>query len=167
MDYRALNKISVKDRYPLPLIKETMNGLEGMKFFTKIDIISAFNNVRMKEGYEKFTTFLTRFSLFESLVMPFRLTRALVTFQRFINDSLREYLDQFCSIYLDDILIYSKTKEEYTEYIRKVLQRLREAGLFVKISKCEFFITETKFLSLIVSRDGFKIDPEKVKIILE
>jgi hypothetical protein len=93
MDYRALNEISVKDRYPLPLIKETMNGLEGMKFFTKIDIISAFNNVRMKEGYEKFTTFLTRFSLFESLVMPFRLTRALVTFQRFINDSLREYLD--------------------------------------------------------------------------
>jgi hypothetical protein len=92
---------------------------------------------------------------------------ALVTFQRFINDSLREYLDQFCSTYLDDILIYSKTKEEHTEHIRKVLQRLREAGLFTKISKCEFFITETKFLSLIVSRDGFKMDPEKVKIILE
>jgi hypothetical protein len=167
MDYRALNEISVKDRYPLPLIKETMNGLEGMKFFTKIDIISAFNNVRMKEGHEKFTAFLTRFGLFESLVMPFGLTGAPATFQRFINDSLREYLDQFCSAYLDDILIYSKTKEEHTEHIRKVLQRLREAGLFAKISKCEFFVTETKFLGLIVGRDGFKMDPEKVKTILE
>jgi hypothetical protein len=76
MDYRALNEISVKDRYPLPLVKETLNSLEGMKFFIKIDIISAFNNVRMKEGHEKLTAFLTRFGLFESLVMPFRLTGA-------------------------------------------------------------------------------------------
>jgi hypothetical protein len=167
MDYRALNEISVKDRYPLPLIKETLNNLEGMKFFTKIDIISAFNNVRMKEGHEKLTAFLTRFGLFESLVMPFGLTGAPATFQRFINDSLREYLDQFCSAYLDDILIYSKTETEHTEHVRKVLQRLREAGLFAKISKCEFFVTETKFLGLIVGRDGFKMDPEKVKTILE
>jgi hypothetical protein len=167
MDYRALNEISVKDRYPLPLVKETLNSLEGMKFFTKIDIISAFNNVRMKEGHEKLTAFLTRFGLFESLVMPFGLTGAPATFQRFINDSLRGYLDQFCSAYLDDILIYSKTKEEHTEHVRKVLQRLREAGLFAKISKCEFFVTETKFLGLIVGRDGFKMDPEKVKTILE
>jgi hypothetical protein len=121
MDYRALNEISVKDRYPLPLVKETLNSLEGMKFFTKIDIISAFNNVRMKEGHEKLTAFLTRFGLFESLVMPFGLTGAPATFQRFINDSLRGYLDQFCSAYLDDILIYSKTKEEHTEHVRKVL----------------------------------------------
>jgi hypothetical protein len=113
MDYRALNEVSVKDRYPLPLIKETLNNLEGMKYFTKIDIISAFNNVRMKEGHEKLTAFLTRFGLFESLVMPFGLTGAPATFQRFINDSLRDYLDQFCSAYLDDILIYSKTEEEH------------------------------------------------------
>ena len=121
IDYRALNEILVKDRYPLPLIKETLNNLEGMQFFTKIDIISAFNNVRIKEGYEKLTTFLTRFRLFKSLVIPFGLTGAPVTFQRFINDSLREYLDQFCSAYLDDILIYSKTKAEHTEHVRKVL----------------------------------------------
>lgn len=128
MDFRALNEISVKDRYPLPLIKETLNNLNGMKYFTKIDIISAFNNVRMKEGHEKFTAFLTRFGLFESLVMPFGLTGAPATFQRFINDALREYLDRFCSAYLDDILIYSKTKEEHLEHVRQVLERLRRAG---------------------------------------
>jgi hypothetical protein len=150
VDYRALNEISVKDRYPLPLIKETLNNLEGMKYFTKIDIISAFNNVRMKGGSEHLTAFLTRFGLFESLVMPFGLTGAPATFQRFINDVLREYLDQFCSAYLDDILIYSKTKEEHKIHVRKVLERLRKAGLFAKLSKCEFFVTETKFLGLIV-----------------
>jgi hypothetical protein len=138
-----------------------------MKYFSKIDIISAFNNVRMKEGHEKLTAFLTRFGLFESLVMPFGLTGAPATFQRFINDSLRGYLDQFCSAYLDDILIYSKTREEHEEHVRKVLQRLREAGLYAKLSKCEFFVTETKFLGLIVGRDGFKMDPEKVRTILE
>jgi hypothetical protein len=121
MDYRALNEVSVKDRYLLLLIKETLNNLQGMKYFLKIDIISAFNNVRMKEGHEKLTAFLTCFRLFESLVMPFGLTRALAIFQRFINDSLRNYLDQFCSAYLDDILIYSKTREEHEEHIRKVL----------------------------------------------
>jgi hypothetical protein len=167
IDYRTLNEISVKDRYLLPLIKETLNNLEGMKYFTKIDIISAFNNIRIKEGYEYLIAFLTCFGLFESLVMPFRLIGAPATFQRFINNALREYLDQFCSIYLDDILIYSKTKEEYTIYVRQVLERLRKAGLFVKLSKYEFFVTETKFLGLIISRDGFKMDPEKVKTILE
>jgi hypothetical protein len=167
MDYRSLNDVSAKDRYPLPLIKETLNNLEGMKYFTKIDIISAFNNVRMKEGHEHLTAFLTRFGLFESLVMPFGLTGAPATFQRFINDSLREYLDQFCSAYLDDILIYSRTKEEHITHVKKVLKRLRSAGLFAKLSKCEFFVTETKFLGLIVGRDGFKMDPEKVKTILE
>ena len=99
--------------------------------------------------------------------MPFELTRAPVTFQRFINDSLYDYLDQFYSAYLDDILIYSKTREEHEEYVYKVLQRLREVGLYTKLSKCEFLVTETKFLSLIVGRDGFKIDPEKVRTILE
>jgi predicted transcriptional regulator len=121
----------------------------------------------MKEGHEKLTAFLTRFGLFESLVMPFGLTRALATFQRFINDSLRGYLNKFCSVYLDNILIYSKTREEHEEHVHKVLQCLREAGLYVKLSKYEFFVTETKFLGLIVGRDGFKMDPEKVRTILE
>jgi hypothetical protein len=89
-----------------------------MKYFTKIDIISAFNNIRIKEGYKHLIAFLTCFRLFESLVILFRLIGAPTTFQRFINNALREYLDQFCSVYLDDILIYSKTKEEHTIYVR-------------------------------------------------
>ena len=150
IDFRALNNVSVKDRYPLPLTTETLNNLQGMKFFTKIDIISAFNNVRMKSGQEYLTAFRTRFGLFESLVMPFGLTGAPATFQRFINDTLREYLDLFCSAYLDDILIYSRTEEEHTAHVRAVLQKLRDAGLFAKMSKCEFFVPETKFLGMIV-----------------
>jgi len=108
IDFRAVNNVSVKDRYPLPLIKETLHNLKGMKCFSKIDIISTFNNVQMKEGQEYLTAMRTRFGLFESLVMPFRLTGASAIFQRSINDTLREYLDQFCTAYLDDILIYSK-----------------------------------------------------------
>ena len=122
-----------------------------MRYFTKIDIISAFNNVRMKEGQEYLTAFRTRFGLFESLVMPFGLTGAPATFQRFINDTLREYLDLFCSAYLDDILIYSRTEDEHLTHVRSVLKKLRNAGLYAKISKCEFFVPETKFLGMLLS----------------
>jgi len=166
VDYRALNNISAKDRYPLPLIKESLNNLKGMKYFTKIDIISAFNNIRVKEGLEYLTAFRTRFGLYESLVMPFGLTGAPATFQRFINDTLRDYLDQFCTAYLDDILIYSQDRAEHESHVRKVLQRLREAGLFAKIQKCEFFQEETTFLGLIVGRNGLRMDPEKIKTVV-
>lgn len=167
IDFRALNNVTVKDRYPLPLTTETLNNLQGMKFFTKIDIISAFNNVRMRPGQEYLTAFRTRFGLFESLVMPFGLTATPATFQRFINDTLREYLDLFCSAYLDDILIYSRTKEEHSAHVRAVLQKLRDAGLFAKMPKCEFFVPETKFLGMIVGRDGIRMDPEKIKTVRE
>ncbi|GIZ39392.1 hypothetical protein CKM354_000277800 [Cercospora kikuchii] len=165
VDYRAINELTVKDRYPLPLTTETLNNLSGMKYFTKIDIISAFNNVRMKEGQEYLTAFRTRFGLFESLVMPFGLTGAPGTFQRFINDTLREFLDQFCSAYLDDILIYSRTREEHEKHVRAVLQKLHDAGLYAKLSKCEFFQHETKFLGMIVGQNGIRMDPEKIQTI--
>ena len=165
VDYRALNAISVKDRYPLPLVKETLNNLKGMKFFSKVDIISAFNNLRVKEGLEYLTAFRTRFGLYESLVMPFGLTGGPSSFQRFINDTLRGYLDVFCTAYLDDILIYSKSRSEHVKHVRLVLQRLREAGLYAKISKCEFLVEETKFLGLIVGRNGIRMDPDKVRTI--
>ncbi|KAG0153515.1 hypothetical protein PDIDSM_2168 [Penicillium digitatum] len=166
VDYRALNAITVKDRYPLPLTKETLNNLKGMKFFTKIDIVSAFNNLRIAKGQEYLTAFRTRLGLFESLVMPFGLTGAPASFQRFINDTLREYLDCFCTAYLDDILIYSRTRAEHIEHVRKVLQRLREAGLFAKLSKCEFCVSETKFLGIIIGEDGIRMDPDKIETIV-
>jgi hypothetical protein len=167
VDYRGLNNATVKDRYPLPLVKESLNNLRGMKYFTKLDIISAFNNVRIKEGQEYLTAFRTRFGLFESLVMPFGMTGAPATFQRFMNDTLREYLDLFCTAYLDDILIYSRTKEEHLIHVRKVLEALRQAGLYVKTEKCEFSVSETSFLGMIVGAEGIRMDPAKVRTIQE
>lgn len=166
VDYRALNAVTVKDRYPLPLVKESLNNLKGMRYFSKLDIISAFNKLRMAEGHEYLTAFRTRFGLFESLVMPFGLTGAPATFQRYINDVLREYLDIFCTAYLDDILIYSKTKSEHIRHVRLVLSKLREAGLYAQPEKCEFCVSETKFLGIIVSRDGLRMDPDKVSTVV-
>jgi hypothetical protein len=165
VDYRELNNVLVKNRYLLPLIKESLNNLKRINYFSKVDIILAFNIVRIKAGQEYLTAFRTRFGLFKSLVMPFKLSSALATFQRFINDTLRSYLDIFCTAFLDNILIYSRTREEHTEHLEKVLEALREAGLFAQIDKCEFYKKETVFLSLTVGKHGIKIDPRKVETI--
>ena len=105
VDYRGLNAVTIKNKYPLPLIAETLNRLSRAKIFTKLDIIAAFNRLRIKEGDEELTAFRTRFGLFEYLVMPFGLCNRPASFQHFINDTLRQYLDDFCTAYLDDILI--------------------------------------------------------------
>jgi len=167
VDYRKLNAITKKDRYPLPLIDETMAQLQGAKFFTKLDIISAFNNLRMDPDSEELTTFKTRFGAYKYRVLPFGLTNGPASWQRFMNDTFFQFLDDFCSVYLDDILIYSKTYEEHVEHVNKVLARLREAGLQVDIEKSEFHVTETKFLGLIISVDGIKMDPAKIQTIVE
>lgn len=165
VDYRALNAITEKDRYPLPLTKELLMNLKGMRYFSKIDIVWAFNNLRIKEGQEWLTAFRTRFGLYETLVMPFGLTGAPATWQRFINDTLRDYLDRFCTAYLDDILIYSRTRSEHEEHLRLILARLEGAGLYARVEKCEFFVEETKFLGLIIGREGIRMDPKKVETV--
>jgi len=167
VDYRKLNSITKKDRYPLPLIDETMAQLQGAKFFTKLDIITAFNNLRMDEDSEELTTFKTRFGAYKYRVLPFGLTNGPASWQRFMNDTFFAYLDDFCSIYLDDILIFSETYEEHVEHVNKILARLREAGLQVDIDKSEFHVTETKFLGLVISTDGIKMDPTKVQTIVD
>jgi hypothetical protein len=156
MDYRGLNGVSVKDRYPLPLTKETLNSLQGMKYYSKIDVVAAFNNIRIKKGLEYLTAFRTKFGLFESLVMPFGLTGAPATWQRFMNDILRPYIDLFCQVYLDDILIYSKTRKEHEQHVRAILQVLRENQLYAKPSKCDFFKSEVTYLGFIVGAEGVK-----------
>ena len=127
VDYRALNKVTIKNRCPLPLISETLDRLRTAKYFTKLDLKGAYNLVRIAEGDEWKTAFRTRYGHFEYLVMPFGLTNAPATFQAFLNDVLRESLDTFVVIYLDDILIYSDTLEEHYEHVRSVLQRLKNA----------------------------------------
>ena len=165
MDYRGLNAVSEKDRYPLPLTKETLNSLKGMKYYLKIDIVAAFNNIRIKGGLEYLTAFRTKLGLFESLVMPFGLTGAPGTWQRFMNDILRPYIDLFCQVYLDDILIYSRTRSEHEKHIRLILEVLRKHELYAKPSKCEFFKSEVTYLGFIIGAEGVRMDPAKVKTI--
>jgi len=166
VDYRALNDITVKDRTPLPRIEETLNQIRGCKYFTRLDLRACFNKIRIKEGDEWKTTFKTRYGLFEFLVIPFGLTNAPATAQRFMNDTLREYLDIVCVCYIDDILIYSRTLKEHRQQVRKVLQKLKEAGLFIKPEKCEFSVQKTTFLGFIISEEGLEMDPEKVNAVL-
>ena len=165
-DYRGLNNITIKNRYPLPLIRETLDAICHAKVYTKLDIIAAFNRLRIAEGHEWKTAFITRFGLFESLVMPFGLCNAPASFQNYINNTLFDLLDRTCTAYLDDVLIYSANRKEHRAHVREVIQRLREAGLQIDINKCEFETTKTKYLGLIVTPDGIQMDPEKVSAIL-
>ena len=162
VDYRGLNDGTVKNRYPLPLLRETLLRLQKAKYYTKLDVRGAYNLVRMAEGEEWKTAFRTRYGLFESLVMPFGLTNAPATFQNFINDVLRPFLDIFATAYLDDILIYSSTLREHKKHVRQVLQALSDAGLHLAPEKCEFHQQSVKYLGFIITTDGVAPDPAKV-----
>jgi transposase InsO family protein len=168
VDYRKLNAITKKNRYPLPLIAEVIARLTKAKFITKIDIRHAFNRIRMAtQEDEELTTFTTKYGNYQYRVLPFGLTGGPSTFQQFINDSFLEWLDAFIVAYLDDLVIYSDNLKEHQEHVRKVLQRLREIGLQADIDKCEFHVPETKFLGMIIGRDGIRMDPAKIKAIVE
>jgi hypothetical protein len=165
VDYRGINKGTVKNRYPLPLLHDTLMNLLKARWFTKLDIHGAYNLIRMAEGKEWKTAFRTHYGLFESLVMPFGLTNAPATFQNYINDILAPYLDCFCTAYLDDTLIYSDNFEEHQQHVRLVLDAFAKAGLHLKPKKCEFHQPEVKYLGLIISTEGIKMDPEKLHAI--
>lgn len=165
VDYRGLNAITIKNKYSLPLVQETLNQLATARYYTKIDIRSAFNKLRIKKGDEWKTAFTTRYGLYEYLVMPFGMCNAPSSFQTYINQALKGYLDIFCTAYVDDILIYSDTKEQHQLHVRMVLQRLREFGLQADINKCEFEKLSVKYLGLIISTSGIKMDPAKIECV--
>jgi hypothetical protein len=167
VDYRGLNKVTIKNRYPLPLIQENLDRLQAAKYFSKIDLRGAYNLIRIAAGEEWKTAFRTRYGLFEYLVMPFGLTNAPASFQQLMNEVLREFLDISVIVYLDDILIYSKTREEHVRHITQVLERLRKHRLWAKAEKCRFFQNSVDFLGYIVSQDGVSMDPTKVNAIIE
>ena len=169
VDYRGINAITKKDRYPLPLIKETLNALNSAKWLTKLDVSAAFHRIRIAKGEEWKTAFRTRYGLFEWKVCPFGLTGAPATFQRYINWVLREYLDDFCSAYVDDILIFTTgSLKDHRSKVSKVLSSLLEHGLQLDISKCEFETKCTKYLGYIIDvNKGIRMDPEKVNTIRE
>ena len=167
VDFRGLNQITIKNRYPIPLIDNLFDRFREAKIFTKIDLRGAYNLVRMKEGHEWKTAFRTRYGLFEYRVMPFGLTNAPATFQHLMNDVFREWLDDFVVIYLDDILIYSRNEEDHTEHVCKVLQRLLDNGLYAKLEKCEFDRERIDFLGFTISPKGLEMDQSKVESIQE
>lgn len=136
VDNRGLNDITIKNRYTLPLINETPHRLQGACIYTELDLRGASNLLRIKDGEEWKTPFLYRYGQFEYLVMPFGLTNARVTFMTFMNDIHREHPDIFCVVHLDDLLVYSNTKEKHTIHIRTIFTKVPEAGVFGKPSKC-------------------------------
>jgi hypothetical protein len=167
VDYRALNKATVKNRYLLPQIDDLFDRLSGAKVFSRIDLCSGYYQIWIVEGDEEKTACRTRYGSYEFLVMPFGLTNAPATFCTLMNDIFREWLDDFVVVYIDDILIYSSSLEEHAEHLRKVFQRLRENKLYAKLEKCEFVVTEVDFLGHRITQEGLKMDDHKVKAIVD
>lgn len=165
IDYRGLNDITVKNRYPLPLISSAYELLQGAKIFTKLDLRNAYHLVRIREGDEWKTAFNTPTGHYEYLVMPFGLTNAPAVFQALVNDVLRDMINKYVFVYLDDILIFSTCLEDHMHHVRTVLQRLLENSLFVKAEKCEFHTQSVAFLGYIVAQGRLEMDPAKVEAV--
>jgi len=163
IDYRALNEITVKNKYALPRVDELFDRLQGAHFFSKIDLRSGYHQIRIDPADVPKTAFRTRYGHFEFLVLPFGLTNAPATFMHLMNETFRAQLDDFVIVFLDDILIYSRTLEEHERHVRIVLDTLRREKLYAKESKCELFKTEVEFLGHLVGRDGIRMMESKVK----
>jgi transposase InsO family protein len=165
IDYRALNKITIKNRFPIPLIDDLLDRLHGAKIFSKIDLRWGYNQVRIHEDDIEKTAFRTRYGHYQFKVMPFGLTNAPATFQSLVQDILRPHLDAFVIVYIDDILIYSQNEAEHMQHVRKVLELLRQHKMYGKISKCEFFKEAVEYLGHIISSKGISTDPKKITTI--
>ncbi len=167
VDYRALNKATVKNQYPLPQIDDLFDHLLGAKVFSRIDLRSRYYQIRIAEGDEEKTTCRTRYGSYKFMVMPFGLTHAPSTFCTLMNDIFQEWLNDFVVIYINDILIYSGSLEKHVEHLWKVFQRLRENKLYAKLEKCEVGVIEVDFLGHRITQEGLKMDDHKVKAIVD
>ncbi|KAJ9543627.1 hypothetical protein OSB04_023334 [Centaurea solstitialis] len=166
IDYRGLNKVTIKNRYPLPRIDDLFDQLQGASWFSKIDLRSGYHQLRVKEADIHKTAFRTRYGHFEFLVMPFGLTNAPAAFMDLMNRVCRPMLDRSVIVFIDDILVYSKTKEDHVVHLREVLEVLRKERLYEKFSKCAFWLEEVQFLGHVVNREGIKVDPSKIEAVM-
>jgi hypothetical protein len=162
MDYRALNAITKKDRHPLPLISDLLRTLSTGKVFTTLDLRGAYNLLRMREGDEHKTAFLTKYGQFEFLVMPFGLANAPATFQRFMNELFRDKIGNYVLVYLDDVVIYSDSITEHWDHVRQVLQILADNNLYCAKEKCHFGQRSISYLGYVITCEGISMDPKKV-----
>ncbi|KAL0549090.1 hypothetical protein IC582_013570 [Cucumis melo] len=165
IDYRELNKVTVKNRYPLPRIDDLFDQLQGATVFSKIDLRSGYHQLRIKDEDIPKTAFRSRYGHYEFIVMSFGLTNAPAVFMDLMNRVFREFLDTFVIVFIDDILIYSKTEAEHEEHLRMVLQTLRDNKLYAKFSKCEFWLKQVSFLGHVVSKAGVSVDPAKIEAV--
>jgi hypothetical protein len=167
MDYRALNEVTIKNMYPQPRIEDLFDQLRGSSVFSKIDLRSGYHQLRIWLSDIPKRTFITKYGLYEFMVMSFGLMNAPAYFMYLMNSVFMDYLDKFIVVFIDDILKYSQNEKEHEEHLRKVLQRLRDCQLYAKLSKCEFWISEVLFLGHIINWEGLAIDPKKVTTILD
>lgn len=165
VDFRGLNKITKKDKYPLPLISDLLDAPRKARMYTKLDLRHAYHLVRIAEGDEWKTVFRTRYGSFEWMVMPFGLTNSPAAFQRFMNDIFSDLLDVNVIVYLDDILIYSDDMSKHTQHVREVLRRLRKNGLYARADKCEFHSETVEYLGYILSPEGLTMSQDKIDTI--
>ena len=166
IDYRQINKVTVKNKYPLPRIKDLFDQLKGADVFSKIDPRSGYYQLRVKEVDVSKTAFRTRYGHYEFLVMPFGLTNAPVAFMDLMNRVFRPYVDQFVVVFIDDILVYSKDAQEHEQHLRIVLETLRENSLYAKFRKCDFWLKEDSFLGHIVYVEGIRVDSAKIEVVV-
>lgn len=167
MEYKELDKITVKNQYPLHHIDDLLDQLNNVIYFTKLDLHNGYHHVNIAKHDVWRIAFKTKHGLFEWLVMPFRLCNALATFMRVINDIFRPFLDDFVVVYLDDTLVFSRTWEDHVSHVKKVLNVLQKEKLYAKMSKCEFGKTSLVYLGHIVRGEELKINPSKIDVIVK
>ncbi|GJU15675.1 putative reverse transcriptase domain-containing protein, partial [Tanacetum coccineum] len=165
IDYRELNKLTVKNRYPLPRIDDLFDQLQGSSVYSKINLRSGYHQLRVREEDIPKTAFRTRYGHYEFQVMPFGLTNAPAVFMDLMNRVCKPYLDKFVIVFIDDILIYSKNKQEHEEHLKLILELLKKEELYAKFSKCEFWIPKVQFLGHVIDSQGIHVDPAKIESI--
>lgn len=166
-DYRGLNSVTIKNRYPIPRIDEILDSLQGSEIFSKIDLRQGYYQIRIRESDVPKTAFRTHFGHFEYRVMPFGLSNAPATFMQLMHSIFHDLLNKYVTIYLDDILIFSKSLNDHYNHLHEVLKRLKENRLYAKMSKCHFCVDQIEFLGHVISKDGISVDPQKVRAITE
>ena len=167
VDYQQLNKVTIKNRYPLPRIDDLMDQMVGVEVFSKIDLRSGYHQIRVKMEDISKTALRTRYGHYEYFVMPFGVTNAPGVFMKYMNRIFHPFLDRFMVVFIDDILLYSKSEEEHVEHLRIVFRVLKEKKLFAKLPKCEFWLREVIFLGHVISKGGIVVDPSKVDAVMQ
>ncbi|GJV24360.1 putative reverse transcriptase domain-containing protein [Tanacetum coccineum] len=165
IDYRELNKLTVKNRYPLSRIDDLFDQLQGSRVYSKIDLRSGYHQLRVREEDISKTAFRTRYGHYEFQVMPFGLTNAPAVFMDLMNRVCKPYLDRFMIVFIDDILIYSKSRKEHEGHLKLILNLLKKEELYAKFSKCEFWLSKVQFLGHVIDSEGIHVDPAKIEAI--